>query len=242
LSGTSNSRSTDALGTSTSGYGTLFSACWGSGMTANSGSQGNFTIVRLTGAVIPVELISFTASIIDNNVTLNWSTASETNNNGFEIERNSGNGFITIGFVQGYGTTTEVQNYTFADNGLTPGTYSYRLKQIDFDGTFEYSDAIEADVLAPTEFSLEQNYPNPFNPETVIKYTVAKESFVNLSVYDVLGQKVAELVNETTKAGRHEVNFDASHLSSGVYFYKLSTGSFDKAAEFTRIKKMILTK
>ena len=138
LTGTGSSRSNDAVGTSTSGYGTQFSACWGSSYTANSGSQANFSIARLTtDDPIPVELTSFTASATGNNVLLEWSTASEINNYGFEIERRSINSeFDVVGFVAGSGTTTEIRNYAFTDDRIADGKYSYRLKQLDFDGSF----------------------------------------------------------------------------------------------------------
>ncbi|MFO7526789.1 MAG: T9SS type A sorting domain-containing protein, partial [Ignavibacteriaceae bacterium] len=241
LSGTGSSRSTDAIGTSTPGYGTLFSACWGSGSTANSGSQGNFTIVRLSTGVIPVELTSFSASSIQNNVILNWTTATETNNYGFQIERSNASEFQSVGFVAGYGTTSEPKNYSFTETGLKPGTYSYRLKQVDFDGTFEYSDVVEVDVLAPKVYALNQNFPNPFNPSTKITFSLATDSKVSLKVFDVLGQEVITIVNNNLSAGAHEYSFDASSFNSGVYFYRIEASGAD-GQNFTSVKKMILAK
>ena len=120
-------------------------------------------------SIVPVELTSFTASVSENNVKLLWETASEINNSGFNIERKSANSeYSTVGFVPGFGTTTEPKSYTFSDNNLRTGVYTYRLKQIDFDGTFEYSSEASVEVTAPAEFSLDQNYPNPFNPSTKI--------------------------------------------------------------------------
>ncbi|MFO7524216.1 MAG: T9SS type A sorting domain-containing protein [Ignavibacteriaceae bacterium] len=191
--------------------------------------------------VIPVELTSFTAASVDNKVTLNWSTASEINNNGFEVERDMGNGFTAIGFVQGNGTTTEVQTYTFVDDNLAAGSYSYRLKQVDFDGTFEYSDVVEVDVLAPKEFALNQNFPNPFNPSTIITFSLATDSKVSLKVFDVLGQEVITIVNNNLSAGAHEYSFDASSFNSGVYFYRIEASGVN-GQSFTSVKKMILTK
>lgn len=191
--------------------------------------------------VIPVELTSFTASANSNSVTLNWSTATETNNNGFEVHRNSGDGFVAVGFVRGMGTTTEVQNYSFIDNSLVPGTYTYRLKQVDYDGTFEYSNEIEVEVLAPQEFALNQNYPNPFNPSTMISFSLAVESKVSLKIFDILGQEVLTLVNQNLGAGLHEYTFDASIYNSGVYFYKIEATGAD-GRNFSSVKKMILTK
>ena len=141
-----------------------------------------------------------------------------------------------ISFITGHGTTTETQSYSFVDENLTSGKYIYRLKQIDLDGTFKYSDEIEVEVSVPEKFELSQNYPNPFNPNTSIKYQIAISSPVSLKIYDVLGNEVATLVNEVKPAGSYEVNFDASSLSSGTYFYKLHAGNVVKT------KKMILLK
>ncbi|GAB4300411.1 MAG: hypothetical protein Kow0098_27740 [Ignavibacteriaceae bacterium] len=185
--------------------------------------------------IIPVELSSFSANVADDQVKLNWTTATETNNQGFDIERKLSDGqFEKIGFVPGHGTTTEVQNYSFVDSKLSGGTYYYRLRQVDFNGSFEYSDEIEVEVAGPKVYSLSQNYPNPFNPSTLIKYSIPKDGFVSLTVYNTVGEKVATLINQEMKAGEYEVNFDASSLSSGVYFYRLNSG------EFTSVKKMLL--
>jgi hypothetical protein len=190
-----------------------------------------------TLGVIPVELTSFAASVSDGNVTLNWGTATETNNQGFDVERNSGNGFEKIGFVAGFGTSTEVHSYSYVDASVEVGTYTYRLKQVDYDGTFEYSSVVEVDVTAPNVFALQQNYPNPFNPNTMIKFSLAADSKVSLSVFDVLGQKVANLISGNLTAGSHEIDFNASNVNSGVYFYRI-----DATAVVTSVKKMILTK
>jgi hypothetical protein len=235
---TGTSRSTDALSTSTTGYGTEFSACWTGSYVGTSGSQGNFTIIRLKGDdPVPVELISFTASSAINNVVLNWITATEINNLGFNIERRTENStFETIGFVSGAGSTTEQRNYSFIDENLASGNYYYRLKQVDFDGSFEYSNQVEVEVIAPSVYSLEQNYPNPFNPSTNINFNIAEAGMVKLSVYNLLGQEVVLLVNEFKEAGMHSIVLDASSLTSGVYFYKLESG------QFSQTRKMILNK
>jgi len=212
------------------------------------GSSG--TILATMDGGIPVELTSFTASVNGNDVTLNWSTASEINNMGFEVERSQisklkSQMWEKIGFVHGNGTTTEIQNFRFKDIGVPSGNYSYRLKQIDFDGSFEYlpdrqgSNAIEVDITQPAEFSLGQNYPNPFNPETKIKYAIPSgglgiETAVQLKIYDVLGNEVAALVNEEKLPGEYQITFDGSGLVSGIYFYSLNAGNFSET------KKMIL--
>jgi hypothetical protein len=191
--------------------------------------------------VIPVELTSFTATANGSDVTLNWRTATEVNNYGFQIERNSGAGFVEVGFVPGAGTIAEPQLYSFTDAGLNAGEYSYRLKQIDYDGSFEYSSTISVDVTTPSQFYLEQNYPNPFNPATTIGFSLAVDSKVILKIYNALGQEVSTVVNENISEGFHEKFFDASSLNSGVYFYKIEATGVD-GQSFTQVRKMILTK
>jgi hypothetical protein len=186
--------------------------------------------------IIPVELVSFTAQVIDEVVHLKWTTATEQNNLGFEVERKTDGSYSKIGFVSGHGTTTELQNYTFTDERLESGTYFYRLKQVDFDGTFEYSSAVEVEINTPNEFALEQNYPNPFNPKTQIQFSIPTKEFVVLILYDELGNVISELMSEDKPAGKYKVNYDATNLSSGIYFYRL------KAGNFVETKKMILLK
>lgn len=212
----------------------------GSGIGGGIEANLSFALFGNSG-VVPVELTSFIAAALDNKVTLKWSTASEINNNGFQIERNSGNGFVTVGFVSGKGTTTEVQNYSYTDNGLTSGSYAYRLKQVDFDGTFDYSNTVEVDVIGITEFALKQNYPNPFNPSTKIAFGLAVESFVSLKIFNILGQEISTIINRNLATGIHEYNFNASGLNSGVYFYKLEANGVD-GQKFTSVKKMIISK
>jgi hypothetical protein len=236
FSGTS--RSLDALTTSTSGYGTLFRTCWGSGYTANSGSYGNFSIVRINADdPVPVELISFTASASGKNVLLEWVTATELNNSGFEVQRRTVDSeYEAVGFVAGSGSTTEQRNYLFSDVNVPDGNYSYRLKQIDFNGVFDYSHEVEVEVNAPAEYALEQNYPNPFNPSTTINYSIAEAGLVKIAVYNLLGQEVALVVNELKEAGKHSVSFNASTLTSGAYFYTIET------PQFKQTRKMLLAK
>jgi hypothetical protein len=191
---------------------------------------------------VPVELTSFTADVTETNVTLKWSTATETNNQGFEVQRSkSGSEFETVGFVNGNGTTTEMQYYSYTDAGLVAGTYNYRLKQVDYDGSFEYFDAIVVEVGVPDVFALNQNYPNPFNPSTRIDFSLASDSKVTLKIYDLLGQEVATLLNSNLVAGVHYVNFDAAGVNSGVYFYRIEATGVN-GNNFVDVKKMILTK
>ena len=193
-------------------------------------------------AVVPVELLSFSSSVIENDVTLNWTTATETNNSGFQIERRETKNerseeWEIISFVNGRGTTTEPQTYSYQDENLSAGKYQYRLKQIDFDGTFEYSNTIEVEINPPAKFSLEQNYPNPFNPSTSIQYSIANRQFVSLKVFNSLGEEIETLVNKYQEAGVHsKLYIINSTLPSGVYYYQLKAGSFIKT------KKMILLK
>jgi len=192
---------------------------------------------------IPVELTTFTAAISQGTVTLNWSTATETNNSGFEVQRKLENTtWERIDFVEGHGTTTETQNYQFIDNisDLHAASLSYRLKQIDYDGSYEYSEVIEVTNLTPTDFALHQNYPNPFNPVTTISYSLPVKSQVELVIYNTLGESVMQLVNEQKEPGSYEVKFSATGgataLPSGVYFYQL------RAGDFVKTKKMVLMK
>lgn len=198
------------------------------------------TVQALSYFPVPVELTSFTASASDGEVLLKWETATEVNNRGFEIERidkqNGNNTWQTIGFIKGNGSTTNPSHYSFIDNNILTDVYSYRLKQLDFDGTFEYSNEIDVLIESPVEFSLSQNYPNPFNPATIINYQLAENSFVTLKIYDVLGNEVTTLVNEPHPAGAFSIQFDGSTLASGMYIYKLMTENF------TASKKMMLLK
>ena len=234
----STNQSVDALTTSTTGYGTLFRACWGGSYTANSGSQGNFCIVRITADdPVPVELTSFAASVNGRDVILQWTTATELNNSGFQVERRtSDTDYEAIGFVAGSGTTTEQRNYLFSDVRIPDGNYFYRLKQIDFNGQFNFSYEVEVEVNSPAVYALEQNYPNPFNPSTTINYSIAEAGIVKLTVYNLLGQEVALIVNEFKEAGGHTITFDASKLTSGAYFYTIET------PQFKQTRKMLLAK
>lgn len=187
--------------------------------------------------IVPVELTSFSANVDNNLVTLNWSTATELNNSGFEIERKSQNTeWNRIGFVAGSGTTTESRSYSFVDNSLPVGSFSYRLKQIDYDGTFEYSNTVEVVTSIPVQYSLDQNYPNPFNPSTKIRFTIPEASAVSLKVFNAIGEEVANLVNEVYESGTNEIVFNASNLTSGIYFVRMEAGSFVSTRKITLLK------
>ena len=198
--------------------------------------------VTMTILEIPVELTSFVVSTDRNNVSLKWSTATETNNSGFQVERklNGTNEWTKVTFINGRGTTTERNNYSFVDEGLNVGKYSYRLKQIDLDGTYEYSSIVEADVSAPNEYTLYQNYPNPFNPATTIEYSIPEKADVTISVYTAIGELVTTLVNGTVEAGYQKANFNAANLTSGTYIYQIK--AVGSGRTFVDTKKMILIK
>lgn len=179
--------------------------------------------VNLSATVLPVELTSLTAKATAAGVDLTWTTATEINNRGFEVQRSSDNvNFNTIGFVKGNGTTTEKQTYNYFDNITAVGKYYYRLKQLDFDGSFEYSDAIEVEVFGPASFNLAQNYPNPFNPNTTIQFSIPENANVTIKVYDMLGKEVATAINSDFVAGTYKINFNASNIASGNYIYQLN--------------------
>jgi len=193
---------------------------------------GNGQLAWYNNLSVPVELTSFTAQAQDAKVFLNWVTATEINNKGFEIYRNGNK----IAFVDGKGTTTEKQDYYFIDENLKSGIYNYRLNQLDFDGTQEVVGELTVYLALPEQFSLDQNYPNPFNPSTTIRYAIPNGGLVTIKVYDVLGNEVANLIDEYKSTGSYEVNFNASSLSSGMYLYRLQAGSF------VETKKMMLMK
>jgi hypothetical protein len=207
---------------------------------------------------LPVEMVSLGASVVGNSVELRWYTATEVDNYGFEIERRSvgptaqrgegsaGNGSLftvydspqwsKVGFVQGSGTSTSPKEYSFIDENLRSGRYAYRIKQINLDGSFAYTDALEVAIGVPTEFSLSQNYPNPFNPTTTIEYDLPQEVKVDLIVYDNLGQEVKTLADAVQPAGYYKVVFDAKGLSSGMYYYRI------RAGDFVKVKKLLFIK
>ncbi len=204
-----------------------------------SGENKDILLLRLDGGIIPVELIAFNGIIENGKVILTWETSSETNNYGFGIERNikrsDSKGWEEAGFVEGNGTSTEQHTYSYIDPVNHAGVISYRLKQIDLDGSFTYSKEITLESH-PDVFSLSQNYPNPFNPVTRINYSIPEQSFVTLIIYNILGQKVSTVVNEIKPSGNYIVEIDGSKFASGVYIYQLTSG------KNILIRKMLLLK
>ena len=210
---------------------------------------GKDTIIGSTGSLadtvfktwldnpLPVELSSFVSSVSGRNVILNWSTAHETNNSGFDIERSANGTWTKAGNVTGNGTTAEAKNYEFTDRNLNSGTYSYRLKQIDYNGNYEYFDLNgEVTVGIPDQFTLSQNYPNPFNPSTKIDFSLPKDGNVNVSVYDNSGKLVSVITNGFRTAGYYTVDFNGSNLSSGIYFYRIEYSGISKVLKMSLIK------
>ena len=211
----------------------------------------------ITAGALPVELTTFTAASSSSAigspiVELKWNTATEVNNYGFDVERSAvsfqqsanaaadsrklnAEGWEKIGFVKGSGNSNSPKNYSFIDDNPPSGTVEYRLKQIDNNGNFKYSQIVTVNSL-PTKFELWQNYPNPFNPTTAISYQLSVFSHVTLKVYDVLGRVVATLVNKEQQAGKYSVNFNGSNLASGIYYYRISAG------DFSEVKKLMLLK
>ncbi|MBS1494057.1 MAG: T9SS type A sorting domain-containing protein [Bacteroidetes bacterium] len=232
--------------------GNYSSATWHTGYTFPTGTEINVLyydelIIGLeTGLyaissefVLPVELASFTSAVSETNVELNWRTQGEQNNEGYDIERKSAsNDWNKIGFVKGSGTANHEITYTYSDNNLATGRYSYRLKQKDYNGNFKYYYLTNEVIIGvPGKFNLAQNYPNPFNPVTKINFELPLNTNVKLAVYDVTGRMVSELISDKFyNAGYYTVEFNASALSSGVYFYKLTTN------ENNAIRKMVLIK
>lgn len=210
-----------------------------------------------SSGALPVELNSFTASYTAKGIILNWQTATEVNNFGFEVQRSESDenqrNWIPLSFVQGHGTTSSPKDYFYTDSELpSANKIYYRLKQIDNDGTYAYSKELEVDISSITDikdenlkydFVLEQNHPNPFNPSTIISYSVPSSSQVSLKVFNVLGKEVASLVDEIQSAGNYEAIFDASYLNSGVYFYRIKVVSIERKNEqIYSTKKMMLIK
>jgi len=218
-----------------------------SGFFDNTDETINTTFTGSSNIPLPVELIFFTASVVKNDIVLEWKTETEVNNYGFEIQRSQINPksairnpqFVKIGFVEGAGNSNSPKDYKFTDKEPTGGnSFKYRLKQIDNDGNFTYSKEVSVEIF-PSAYELFQNYPNPFNPTTTIKFTLQKAGLVTLKVYDILGQEVSTLIKDFLPAGKHKFNFDASGFASGVYIYRLeATADGGQAGDYISTKKM----
>jgi Secretion system C-terminal sorting domain len=224
-----------------------FSSIWA----ISSGTNNGYPYLQGVTPLL-VELVTFTASVVNSNVELKWTTSTEVSSYGFDIERkpetvggSTQSGWLKIGFVKGSGNSNSPKSYSFVDASPDlSGNAEYRLKQINNDGSFTYSNAIDISSL-PTQFALFQNYPNPFNPTTEISYQLPEDSHVTLKVYDELGKEVATLVNEQQKAGEYSVQLsaDSYHLASGVYIYRLqAVPSGRQAGNFNSVRKMVLLK
>jgi hypothetical protein len=209
----------------------------------NSNGTVAYSYTILPNDPMPVELTTFTASVTKSIINLNWRTATEIKNQGFEVQRKTETSdWGKIGFVQGNGNSNVPKNYSFTDKEVTTGKYYYRLKQIDNDGKFEYSKVAEAYFGNPQSYELNQNYPNPFNPSTVISYRLKEKGFVKLKVYDIRGELVKELVNETKEAGDYKAEFNGKGLASGVYIYRIEVMGSGNKLVYTDMNKTILLK
>ena len=194
---------------------------------------------NLLNNALPVELSAFTGKVVDEKeVKLNWITKTEVNNYGFNVERRINEGeWNSITFIEGHGNSNSPKEYSYTDNDLSVGgsKFQYRLKQVDSDGKFEYSDVVEVEVV-PTKFELSQNYPNPFNPSTTIRFSLPKETRLKINIYNMLGELVETLAEGNYEAGYHKVTFNASSLPSGAYVYRI------ESPDFVQVRKMVLIK
>jgi len=190
-----------------------------------------------SGGTLPIELINFTSQVYQGKVTLLWSTATEVDNFGFDIERyQSASGWNKIGFVKGSGNSNSYKFYSFTDQPYGGTKYLYRLKQTDKNGKYSYSSVIEAVIGIPIMYELKQNFPNPFNPSSIITYSIPQDGLVSLIVYDITGKEVASLVNDYKKAGSYEVSFNGSRMASGVYFCKMTAKNFGSSIKMLLLK------
>jgi hypothetical protein len=198
-------------------------------------SGGTADVLRIiTAGALSMELVSFSVMINKSKVQLNWQTATEVNNYGFEVERSQNNNWQKIGFVQGHGNSNSTKEYSFTDKPNGGSKFKYRLKQIAFAGKYEYSPEVEVNLEVPANCSVKQNFPNPFIPTTKIEFSLPSDNNVEIKVFNVLGMEVATLLNEHRTSGMHSIEFNASNLASGIYLYKIVSGNYSE------IKKMIL--
>ena len=220
-----------AFGTKGSFLKTFWGSEWGS----------EYRNIILSNSPTPVELVSFTGSSNGKNVELRWTTATEDNNRGFEIQRSLDKvNFYPIGFVNGKGTTTEKTSYTFVDKNISNSKLYYKLKQYDFNGNAKYTNIVEV-AGAVLDFALSQNYPNPFNPSTVINFSLPLSANVTIEIYNPLGALVGTIAKGNFDAGNHKIEFNGSNLASGLYIYSLKATS-GNGNSFVSTKKMLLLK
>ena len=185
---------------------------------------------------MPVELTPFTVNVVEREVLLVWTTVTEINNMGFEVQKKIGTYWSVLGFVEGNGSSTTTHTYHFIDDKPQIGRENtYRLKQIDYDGSFNYSKIVIVSVPAEG-YSLEQNYPNPFNPTTKIRFELPADGIVNIKIFDAFGQEVTTLLNEFKKANVYEISFNASNLASGVYIYRMQVNNYLESKMMVLIK------
>jgi hypothetical protein len=230
---------------STTPYATKVSS-YIAGINTDITANGTF-VTTLGNPVLPVELSSFTTSVQGRTVSLNWETKTEVNTNKFEVERSlvsdKTSTWVSVASVQAAGNSNSPRKYSYSEKNMQAGKYQYRLRMVDNDGTFKYSDAVETEVALPKNFDLSQNYPNPFNPSTKIDYQVPVDAKVILEVYNIAGQRVAEVVNQNQAAGYYTVDFGSSYkLASGVYIYRMAASENATGKNFSSIKKMMLLK
>jgi hypothetical protein len=224
----------------------ILGSIFNSGILSDSGSYIIPNGIAFTSAklfmhyesAVPVEITLFSALLEGNKINLKWQTASEINNKGFDVERKiDHSSWQKIGFVQGYGTSSKSNDYVFVDKVDKSGkVHTFRLKQIDYDGSYIYSSEVSVNISAPIDFSLYQNYPNPFNPATTIAFSIPYKTNVKLTIYNQIGQLVDELVNSVLEAGTYNFTWNAENISSGIYLYKIQTENFKSIKKMTLIK------
>jgi Secretion system C-terminal sorting domain len=222
------------------------------GGTGTPDTTAAYFAVNTSNPMLPVELSSFVSNVSGREINLSWETKTEVNTRQFEIDRSliGAKDAVTtwspVGFIPAAGTSTTPKKYSFSEKNLQSGKYHYRLKMIDNDGSFKFSDVVESDITLPKNFELSQNYPNPFNPSTKINYSLPFDSRVSIEVYNITGEKIGEILNQEQSAGYYTANFSSStlnrNIASGVYIYKLNAVDKLTGNAFTSIKKMMLLK
>lgn len=221
---------TDAAGLSLQRTGSTIPGTWTGPVTASPGTVN-------AGQSLPIELAGFGAKVSDNEATIHWTTASESNNDRFEVQHKVGNAWKTVATLKGAGTSTISNNYAQKVSNLEAGYHAFRLKQVDYDGSVSYSDEIRALVELNTAFQLGDAYPNPFNPTTSFSLTVAQDQNVKVEVYDLAGRLVQTLFSGTVAANEiQHFTFEASALSSGTYLYRVVGDKFVTTKAFRLLK------